>query len=114
MFRSLSETLKPGVDAALPILQSASKEALKIASPVVSDASKQAKEALQSVGVDPSPVLTAAQVVSLFSSSSSSSLHSRLNVRHFLIAKYKMSIDTFFLSLLLLVSGVRLVLILGP
>ncbi|RRT76175.1 hypothetical protein B296_00028293, partial [Ensete ventricosum] len=55
--RSLSETLKPGVDAALPILQSASKEALKIVSPVVSDASKQAKEALQSAGVDPSPVL---------------------------------------------------------
>ncbi|RZS06556.1 hypothetical protein BHM03_00037235, partial [Ensete ventricosum] len=77
VFRSLSETLKPGVDAALPILQSASKEALKIASPVVSDASKQAKEALQSAGVDPSPVLSAAQVVSLFSSSS---LHSRLNV----------------------------------
>ncbi|XP_064982053.1 calcium sensing receptor, chloroplastic-like [Musa acuminata AAA Group] len=63
VFRSLSETLKPGVDAALPILQSASKEALKIASPVVSDASKQAKEALQSVGVDPSPVLTAAQTI---------------------------------------------------
>lgn len=59
------DTLKPGVDAALPILQSASNEALRAASPVVSDASEQAKEALLSAGVDPNPVFSAAQVVSL-------------------------------------------------
>lgn len=54
--------MKPAVDVALPVLQSAGEEALKIASPVVSDASRQAKEALQSAGVDPSPVLSAATV----------------------------------------------------
>ncbi|XP_078160816.1 calcium sensing receptor isoform X2 [Carex rostrata] len=58
VFKVLSEVLKPGVDAAVPVLQSAGQEALKIASPVVSDASKQAKEALQSAGVDPSPVFS--------------------------------------------------------
>ncbi|KAF3331477.1 calcium sensing receptor [Carex littledalei] len=63
VFKVLSEVLKPGVDAAVPVLQSAGQEALKIASPVVSDASKQAKEALQSAGVDPSPVFSAAKTV---------------------------------------------------
>lgn len=66
VFKVLSEVLKPGVDAAVPVLQSAGQEALKIASPVVSDASKQAKEALQSAGVDPSPVFSAAKVFFLF------------------------------------------------
>ncbi|XP_008782048.1 calcium sensing receptor, chloroplastic [Phoenix dactylifera] len=59
----LTDALKPGVDAALPVLQSARQEALKAASPLLSDASKQAKEALQSAGVDPSPVLSAAKTV---------------------------------------------------
>ncbi|XP_020090059.1 calcium sensing receptor, chloroplastic [Ananas comosus] len=63
IFKVLSDTLKPGVDAALPVLKSAGEEALKIALPVVSDASKLAKEALQSAGVDPSPVLSAAKTV---------------------------------------------------
>lgn len=63
IIKALSETLKPGVDAALPVLQSASEEALKVVSPVVSDASKQAKEALQSAGVDPSPAITVAKTV---------------------------------------------------
>jgi hypothetical protein len=62
IFKVLSEMVKPGVDAAVPILQSASQEALQIASPVVSDVSKQAKEALQSAGIDPSPVFSAAKV----------------------------------------------------
>jgi hypothetical protein len=62
IFKVLSEVMKPGVDAAVPVLQSASQEALKIASPVFSDASNQAKEALQSAGVDPSPVFSAAKV----------------------------------------------------
>ncbi|WOL12123.1 hypothetical protein Cni_G20888 [Canna indica] len=62
-YKMLAETLKPGVDAALPILQSASEVAVKAASPVVSDASKQAKEALQSAGIDPSPFFSAAQTV---------------------------------------------------
>ncbi|XP_074581195.1 calcium sensing receptor, chloroplastic [Curcuma longa] len=63
VFKTLIDTLKPGVDAALPILQSASNEALRAASPVVSDASKQAEEALLSAGVDPSPVFSAAQII---------------------------------------------------
>ncbi|KAG6509575.1 calcium sensing receptor, chloroplastic-like [Zingiber officinale] len=63
VFKTLIDTLKPGVDAALPILQSASNEALRAASPVVSDASEQAKEALLSAGVDPSPVVSAAQTI---------------------------------------------------
>ncbi|ONK79399.1 uncharacterized protein A4U43_C01F5960 [Asparagus officinalis] len=61
VIKVLGDTLKPAVDVAVPMLQSAGEEALKIASPVVSDASKQAKEALQSAGVDPSPVLSAAK-----------------------------------------------------
>lgn len=88
VFKLLSDTLKPGVDAALPILQSAGEVALKATSPVVSDASKQAKEALQSAGVDPSPVLSAAQVPSFsFPSSSSHSLR-------FLIKMYALKFQT--------------------
>ncbi|XP_010913586.1 calcium sensing receptor, chloroplastic [Elaeis guineensis] len=63
VIKVLVDALKPGVDAALPVLRSAGQEALKVASPVVSDASKQAKEALQTAGVDPSPVLSAAKTV---------------------------------------------------
>lgn len=47
------DAVKPGVDVALPILQKAGGEAVKIASPVVSDASKKAQEAImQSTGFD--------------------------------------------------------------
>lgn len=64
VIKVVTDALKPAVDVAVPLLRSAGDEALKIASPVVSDASKQAKEALQSAGVDPSPVLSAAKVSS--------------------------------------------------
>lgn len=40
------DAVKPGVDVAMPILQKAGGEAVKIASPVVSDASKKAQEAI--------------------------------------------------------------------
>ncbi|CAN6246249.1 unnamed protein product [Urochloa humidicola] len=55
--KALGEAAKP----ALPVLKSATDEALKLAAPVVSGASKQATEALQGAGVDPAPVLTAAK-----------------------------------------------------
>uniref|UniRef100_R7WGK9 Uncharacterized protein n=1 Tax=Aegilops tauschii TaxID=37682 RepID=R7WGK9_AEGTA len=45
---ALGEAAKP----ALPVLQSAGEQALKLASPVVSDASRQAAEALKGAGVD--------------------------------------------------------------
>lgn len=55
VLRALGEAVKP----ALPVLQSAGEQALKLASPVVSDATKQATEALQGAGVDPAPLLSA-------------------------------------------------------
>lgn len=63
LIRVVTDSLKPAVDAALPVLKSAGEEAVKIASPVVYDASRQAKEALQGAGVDPAPVLSAAKTV---------------------------------------------------
>lgn len=63
VFKVLTDALKPAVDVALPVLQSAGQEALNLASPVIDDASKQAKEALQSAGVDPSPVVSVAKTV---------------------------------------------------
>ncbi|KAF7838588.1 calcium sensing receptor, chloroplastic [Senna tora] len=59
----LGNALKPAVDAALPIVQQAGEEAVKIASPAISEASKKAQEALQSSGVNTEPVLTAAKTV---------------------------------------------------
>lgn len=59
VLKALGEAVKP----ALPVLQSAGEQALKLASPLVSDASKQATEALQGAGVDPAPVLSAAKTV---------------------------------------------------
>ncbi|KAK1297009.1 hypothetical protein QJS10_CPB15g00924 [Acorus calamus] len=59
----LIDTLKPGVDAALPVLKTAGEEALKVASPAFTEASKQAKEALESAGVDPTSVGTAAKTI---------------------------------------------------
>lgn len=57
VLRALGEAAKP----ALPVLQSAGEQALKLASPAVSDASRQATAALQGAGVDPAPVLSAAK-----------------------------------------------------
>ncbi|XP_068638810.1 calcium sensing receptor, chloroplastic [Aristolochia californica] len=57
------DALKPGIDAATPALQQAGNKALEIASPAISEASKQAKDALQSAGVDTSPVLGAAKTI---------------------------------------------------
>jgi hypothetical protein len=58
VLRALGEAVKP----ALPVLQSAGEQAVKLASPVVSDATKQATEALQGAGVDPAPLLSAFKV----------------------------------------------------
>nr|BAJ86075.1 predicted protein [Hordeum vulgare subsp. vulgare] len=55
VLRALGEAAKP----ALPVLQSAGEQALKLASPVVSDASRQATEALQGAGVDLAPLQSA-------------------------------------------------------
>ncbi|XP_047082458.1 calcium sensing receptor, chloroplastic [Lolium rigidum] len=60
VLRALGEAVKP----ALPVLQSAGEQALKLASPVVSDATKQATEALQGAGVDPAPLLSAFKTLS--------------------------------------------------
>ncbi|AES91348.2 extracellular calcium sensing receptor [Medicago truncatula] len=49
---AVGSALKPGFDTALPIVQQAGQEALKIASPAFSEASKKAQEALQSSGLD--------------------------------------------------------------
>ncbi|CAJ2635636.1 unnamed protein product [Trifolium pratense] len=45
---AIGNFLKSGIDAGLPIVQQAGKEALKFASPAFSEASKKAQEALQS------------------------------------------------------------------
>lgn len=58
VLRALGEAVKP----ALPVLQSAGEQALKLASPVVSDASRQATEALQGAGVDLAPLQSAFKV----------------------------------------------------
>ncbi|KAK9278578.1 hypothetical protein L1049_028150 [Liquidambar formosana] len=63
VFQVVANALKPGIDAALPILQQAGEQALKIASPVISEYSKKAQEAIQSSGIDTEPVLTAAKTV---------------------------------------------------
>ncbi|XP_020580506.1 calcium sensing receptor, chloroplastic [Phalaenopsis equestris] len=63
IFKGVIDAVKPAVDAALPVLKSAGEEAVKITAPIVSDASKQAIEALEGVGVDPSPVLSAVKSV---------------------------------------------------
>ncbi|XP_047943791.1 calcium sensing receptor, chloroplastic [Salvia hispanica] len=55
--------VKPGLDAAVPILKQAGEQAVKIASPVVSEATKKAQEAMQSSGFDTEPVMTAAKTV---------------------------------------------------
>lgn len=62
VFGIVSDALKPGVDAALPIVKQAGDQALKIASPAISEASKKAQEAIQGSGIDTQPVLSAAKV----------------------------------------------------
>lgn len=46
VFGAVSQAVKPGVDAALPILQNAGDQAGKIAFPAISEASKNAQEAI--------------------------------------------------------------------
>ncbi|CAN6457367.1 unnamed protein product [Victoria cruziana] len=55
--------VKPGVDVAVPLIQKAGDEAIRIASPAVSEAAKQAGSALQGAGFDPEPVLSAAKTM---------------------------------------------------
>lgn len=62
VFEFVANTLKPGVDAALPILQQAGEQAVKITSPVISEASKQAQDVIQSAGFDTAPIVSAAKV----------------------------------------------------
>ncbi|XP_027329508.1 calcium sensing receptor, chloroplastic [Abrus precatorius] len=59
----VAEVIGNALKPALPIVQQAGEEAIKIASPAISEASKKAQEALQSSGVDTEPVLTAAKTV---------------------------------------------------
>ncbi|KAK7265053.1 hypothetical protein RJT34_32669 [Clitoria ternatea] len=60
---AVGNALKPGIETALPVVQQAGEEALKIATPAISEASKKAQEALQSSGVDTQPVISAAKTV---------------------------------------------------
>ncbi|XVF08848.1 hypothetical protein REPUB_Repub07fG0039300 [Reevesia pubescens] len=57
----VGKTLKPAIDAGVPIAQKAGEEVLKAASPAISEATKKAQEAIQSTGLDSEPVLTAAK-----------------------------------------------------
>lgn len=62
VFEGVTNSLKPGIDVALPIAKQAGEQAVKIASPAISEASKKAQEAIQSTGIDTEPVLSAAKV----------------------------------------------------
>ena len=64
IFQAVAGALKPGIDAAAPIVQQAGQEALKAASPVISEASKKAQEAMMSSGIDTESVVAAAKVLS--------------------------------------------------
>eukprot|EP00268_Persea_americana_P053090 TRINITY_DN5990_c0_g1_i1.p1 TRINITY_DN5990_c0_g1~~TRINITY_DN5990_c0_g1_i1.p1 ORF type:complete len:399 (-),score=69.15 TRINITY_DN5990_c0_g1_i1:202-1398(-) len=63
IIQAIIEVLKPGVDVAVPVLQKAGSKALEVASPAVSGVVKQAQESLQSAGVDPMPVVSAAKTI---------------------------------------------------
>ncbi|XP_058195895.1 calcium sensing receptor, chloroplastic [Rhododendron vialii] len=63
IFQVVAETVKPGIDVALPILKQGGEQAVKIASPVVSEASKKALDAIESSGFETQPVLSAAKTV---------------------------------------------------
>lgn len=62
IFEIVVNTLKPGFEVALPIVQKGSEQAFNIASPLLSEASKTAQQAIQSTGFDTAPVVTAAKV----------------------------------------------------
>lgn len=62
VFEGVTNSLKPGIDVALPIAKQAGEQAVKIASPAIYEASKKAQEAIQSTGIDTEPVLSAAKV----------------------------------------------------
>jgi len=64
IFQVVAGALKPGIDAAAPIVQQAGQEALKAASPLISEASKKAQEVMMSSGIDTESVATAAKVLS--------------------------------------------------
>uniref|UniRef100_A0A5B6YHC3 Putative extracellular calcium sensing receptor n=1 Tax=Davidia involucrata TaxID=16924 RepID=A0A5B6YHC3_DAVIN len=57
------QVVADAVYAALPILQQAGEQAVKIASPAISEVSKEAQKAIQSSGFDTDPVLSAAKTV---------------------------------------------------
>ncbi|KAI4344027.1 hypothetical protein L6164_011304 [Bauhinia variegata] len=59
----IGNALKPGIDAASPLMRQAGEQALKVVSPAISEASKKAQEALQGSGVDTESVVTAAKTV---------------------------------------------------
>lgn len=61
IFEIVVNTLKPGFEVALPIVQKGSEQAFNIASPLLSEASKTAQQAIQSTGFDTAPVFTAAK-----------------------------------------------------
>lgn len=61
-FQAVGDAVKPGIDAAVPVIRSAGEEAMKIVSPLMSEASKKAQETIQSTGFDTEPVLNAAKV----------------------------------------------------
>ena len=62
VLEGVGNVLKPGIEAAVPIVKQTGEQALKIASPAISEASKKAQEAIQSSGFDTQPVLSAAKV----------------------------------------------------
>lgn len=59
---SVIDTVKPGVDLAMPVLQQAGGEAVKIATPAFSEASKKVQEAIQDSGFDTQTVFSVAKV----------------------------------------------------
>ena len=63
ILEAVANALKPGIDAAGPVLKQAGEQATKIASPAISEASKKAGEAIQSSGFDTAPVVGAAKVL---------------------------------------------------
>ena len=67
VFQVVAESMKPGIEVAIPILKQVGDQAVKIASPAVSEASKKALEAIESSGFDTEPVLSAAKVCPSFS-----------------------------------------------
>lgn len=60
--RRVFDEVRPGVDAAVPVVKQAGSKALELASPIVAGASKQAQDSFQSAGIDPAPALNAAKV----------------------------------------------------